>query len=80
LLTRTTRDWVAKKASKDEHPDVEEYGMDRSRSLLADDVGDRSNDGRWGAKLSMIVGSSWDSFRHSGHEYTNGDSREFIEG
>jgi hypothetical protein len=65
-LTRTTRDRVAKKASKGD-------GYE-SNSLLADEVGDKSNDGRRGAKVSMMVGrSSWDSFRYADHEY--GDSK-----
>jgi hypothetical protein len=50
--------------------------MDESRSLLADEVGDKSNDGRRGAKVSMMVGrSSCDSFRYPGQEYVNEDSK-----
>jgi hypothetical protein len=49
--------------------------MDRSRSLLVDDVGDRSNDGRRGVKPSIGGSSSCESFRQSGQEYVNGDSR-----
>lgn len=68
-LTRITRERVAKNASNDVRD------MDGSKSLLADDVGERSNEVRLGANESITAGySSCEFFVYSGHGYAYGAS------
>ena len=55
-LTRTTRERVAKKASKDDL-EAGEWDKVESRSLLAEDVGERSSGSGRGAKVSMMIGA-----------------------